>query len=380
MSAPLQDILVVALEQAVAAPFCSSRLADAGARVIKVERPEGDFARAYDDMANGKSAYFCWINRGKESLTLNIKDRDDAELLHRILAKADVFIQNLAPDAAARAGFGSEMLRGKYPRLITCDISGYGEQGEYSKMKAYDLLVQCESGLAAVTGSADQPGRVGVSICDIACGLYAYSAVLKALLQRQQTGKGTGIKLSLFDCIADWMTPSLFYWEARHQEPPRTGLSHHAIAPYGAHRTSDGHQIVIAVQNNREWQNFCETVLGNPALAQDSRFINNVNRCENRSALDAEIDQVFNVTSRSELIARLQQGNIAYGALNSVADFAAHPQLRRQPVDTPGGEINLIAPPVVEVGEPVSFAPVPELGQHDQAIRAEFSNRSDAHG
>src|ERR1700733_1688124 len=250
---PLEGLLVVALEQAVAAPYCSSRLADAGARVIKIERPEGDFARGYDKAANGLSSYFVWLNRGKQSLVADIKKPEDAALLHRILAQADVFIQNLAPGAAARAGFGSKTLRGRFPRLITVDISGYGDTGDYATMKAYDLLVQAESGLAMITGHPAGPGRVGVSACDIACGMAAHAAVLEALYERSQTGQGKALEVSLFDGIADWMNVPLMHYEGTGKAPQRVGLAHPSICPYGAFSTKDGHSVLIAIQNEREW-------------------------------------------------------------------------------------------------------------------------------
>ena len=269
MSKPLTGLLVVSLEQAVAAPFCSAKFADAGARVIKVERAEGDFARGYDKFVNGLSSYFVWLNRGKESLVLDIKEEADAALLHRILAKADVFVQNLAPGAAARAGFGSAELRERHPRLVTCDISGYGEDGPYREMKAYDLLVQVESGLAAVTGTPEAPGRVGVSICDISTGLTAYSAILEALNARAQSGRGSGVQVSLFDTIVDWMSPLLLQYLYAGNVTPRVGISHHSIAPYGAYQTK-GAPVVISIQNEREWRAFCEGVLERPELARDA--------------------------------------------------------------------------------------------------------------
>ncbi|HEY9147974.1 MAG TPA: CaiB/BaiF CoA-transferase family protein, partial [Gammaproteobacteria bacterium] len=261
---PLDGLLVIALEQAVAAPYCSSRLADAGARVIKIERSEGDFAREYDHVAGGESAYFTWLNRGKESICLDIKSPGDADLLQRMLGDADVFIQNLAPGAAARAGFDSAALRASHPRLITVDISGYGESGPYREMKAYDLLVQCETGLASITGAPERPGRVGVSVCDIACGMYAHAGVLEALLERQRTGRGKGLAVSLFDAMADWMTVPLLHQDYTGEAPQRVGLNHPSIAPYGAYACEGGDQVVISIQNNREWRNFCEQVLGRP--------------------------------------------------------------------------------------------------------------------
>jgi len=356
----------------VAAPFCTSRLADAGARVIKIERPEGDFARRYDHVAVGESAYFVWVNRGKESICLDIKDADDAQLLQRMVQQADVFIQNLAPGAAARAGFDSVQLRSANPKLITVDITGYGDSGPYRDMKAYDLLVQCESGLASITGAPQQPGRVGVSVCDIACGMFAHAGILEALLERQQTGLGKGLSVSLFDALADWMTVPLLYQEHTGDAPPRVGLRHPSIAPYGAYACSDGEQVVIAIQNEREWRNFCAAVLQRPDLLTDPRYSTNVLRCTNRPLLDQEINRVFGQLARSALTRRLQQAQIAFGAVNSVADLAQHPQLRRASVRTASGAIELVAPPVRVEGEQASLRPVPALGEHSDAIRREY--------
>jgi len=373
MSGTLEGILVVSLDQAVAAPFTASRLADAGARVVKVERRGGDFARAYDSVARGQSSHFVWLNRGKESIELDIKDPDDAALLDRMIAKADVVIQNLAPGAFARAGFGSEELRIRYPRLITCDISGYGEDGPYAEMKAYDLLIQCESGLASVTGTPDGPGRVGVSIVDIAAGMYAQIGILEALLERAKTGRGKGVKISLFDCIADWMMVPLMFQEHTGKSPKRVGLNHPSIAPYGAYAARDGRPVVIAIQNEREWASFCEKVLARPELASDARFAGNSARVENKTALDDIIEAVFRDLPRSELVARLNAARIAYANLNSVADLLSHPQLRRQPVDTPGGAVEVVASPLRFSDGEQPFRPVPASGQHSDALREEFS-------
>lgn len=373
MAVPLEGVLVVALEQAVAAPFCSSRLADAGARVIKVERAEGDFARAYDTVADGESAYFVWLNRGKESLTLNIKDERDVQLLQRILREADVFIQNLAPGAAARAGFDSAQMRRVNPRLITLDISGYGEDGPYAQMKAYDLLVQCETGLASITGAPEQPGRVGVSICDIACGMYAHAAVLEALIEREKTGKGQGLAVSLFDALAEWMTVPLLHQEHTGEPPPRIGLHHPSIAPYGSYLCGDEQAVVISIQNQREWLAFCEHVLQQPAIADDHRFATNTDRYHNRPLLDEVINRVFCVLPRSVIVERLQAGKVAYGAVNSVEDLSAHPQLRRTVVATPSGEARLVAPPVRGARAGLALGAVPAVGEHSAAIRNEYS-------
>lgn len=373
MRGALDGLLVVALEQAVAAPYCSSRLADAGARVIKVERPEGDFARGYDRVARGESAYFVWLNRGKESIALDLKDAGERALLGRMLARADVFIQNLAPGAAGRLGFGSEELRAAHPRLVTCDISGYGEEGPYARMKAYDLLVQAESGLASVTGRPEGPGRVGVSVCDIAAGMYATTAILEALIARGRTGEGRAVAVSLFDAVADWMTVPLLHQIYGGAAPPRLGLNHPSIAPYGACETGDGGMLVIAIQNEREWRRFCSEVLETPGLADDSRFADNTARVENRPALDAEIAAVFSSLTREQAAARLSAAAIAYGAVNTPADLARHPQLRRARQTTPGGELEVVAPPARVAGEAVELGPVPALDEHGPALREEFA-------
>jgi len=373
VSHALDGLLVVALEQAVAAPYCTSRLADAGARVIKVERPEGDFARYYDKVAQGLSSYFVWLNRGKQSLTADIKNPDDAALLHRILARADVFIQNLAPGAATRAGFGSDELRAAHPRLITVDISGYGDSGDYADMKAYDLLVQAESGLASITGRAEGPGRVGVSACDIACGMAAQSAVLEALIERGRAGHGKGLKVSLFDGMADWMTVPLMYFEGTGHAPARLGLVHPSICPYGAFDTGDGSAVLISIQNEREWVDFCATFLGEPDLPRRPGFENNVARVANRAEVDAHIAAAFLRMTREQAAAKLRAARTAYGFINGVAEFAHHPALRRVTIGTSAGDVSMPAPPVITTDGPPAFGPVPAVGAHSAAIRAEFA-------
>jgi itaconate CoA-transferase len=369
---PLDGLLVLSMEQAVAAPYCSSRLADAGARVIKVERAEGDFARGYDRAAHGLSSYFAWLNRGKESLVADIKDAADAALLHRILGKADIFIQNLAPGAAARAGFGSDALRERHARLITVDISGYGDTGEYAAMKAYDLLVQAESGLASLTGTPEGPGRVGVSACDIACGMAAQSGILEALIERGRTGQGTGLKVSLFGGMADWMNVPLMLFEGTGTPPPRMGLAHPSICPYGAFATGDGALVLISIQNEREWVQFCAHFLGEPDLPGRPGFETNVIRVANRPMVDAHIAAAFRALPRDAAAARLRAANTAYGFVNDVAGFARHPALRRITVETPGGPISMAAPPVVWSDGAREMGPVPAAGEHSGAIRAEF--------
>jgi crotonobetainyl-CoA:carnitine CoA-transferase CaiB-like acyl-CoA transferase len=368
----LDELLVVSLEQAVAAPFCSNRLAHAGARVIKIERAEGDFARGYDSAVHGESAYFIWLNQGKESLQLNIKQEADAELLHRILAQADVFIQNLAPAAASRAGFGSEELLGRYPRLICCDISGYGDQGEYSAMKAYDLLVQCESGMASITGTPEAPGRIGVSACDINCGQQAYAAILEALIEREQSNKGCVIKVSLFDGMAEWLAVPLLHYDYAGKIQQRVGINHATISPYGAYRCCDDLDIVLAIQNEREWANFCEQVLGDAALASDVRLKSNQLRVENREFVDELISGVLSQLDQAEAAELLRQAGIAYGRLNDMAGLSTHPQLRRVKVETPGGDARVVAVAAIRSDRAEPLRKVPSIGEHSAAIRNEF--------
>ncbi len=370
---PLAGTLVVSLEQAVAAPYCSSRLADSGARVIKIERAEGDFARRYDSVVHGESAYFVWLNRGKESLVLDIKDPDDAALLHRIVGQADVFIQNLAPGAAARAGFGSDALRRNNPKLITVDISGYGEDGEYAGMKAYDLLVQAESGLSSVTGRPEGPGRVGVSVADVGCGMYACTAVLEALIARHATGRGSAIKTSLFEAMADWMNVPLLQFDYGGAAPARVGLNHPSIHPYGAYDTRGGSQILIAIQNEREFARLCSDVLERPDIPGDEKFHTNEARCRNRAALDEIINGVFTARERDALIDCLRSAQIAFGEVNEVAGLSRHPALRRATVATPTGPAEIAAPPARFDGAVRELRPVPALGEHTEKIRREFS-------
>ena len=373
MHHPLSNLLVVSIEQAVAAPYCSSRLADAGARVIKIERREGDFARGYDTAANGLSSYFVWLNRGKQSLVADIKSSDDAALLHRILARADVFIQNLAPGAAARSGFGSDDLRERYKRLITVDISGYGDTGDYATMKAYDLLVQAESGLAMITGHPAGPGRVGVSACDIACGMAAHAGVLEALIERGITGRGKGLKASLFDGMADWMNVPLLFFEGTGAAPQRLGLAHPSICPYGAFATADGALVLISIQNEREWVEFCAKFLEEPELPQREGYQTNVIRVAHRGEVDAHVAAAFAVLTREQAAAKLRAANTAYGFVNDVAAFAHHPALRRATVGTPNGPVSIAAPPVLFSDGARELGPVPGIGEHSAAIRAEFA-------
>ena len=372
MGLPLEGLLVIAVEQAVAAPFATSRLADAGARVIKIERPEGDFARFYDRAVLGQSTYFVWLNRGKESVVLDFRLAEDAALLRRMMRRADVVVQNLGPGAAARAGFGSHELRAETPRLITCDISGYGESGPMADQRAYDLLVQAESGLASITGTPHAPGRIGVSACDIGTGMYAQAAILEALVRRGISGQGAAITVSLFEAMADWMSVPIVQFDHTGIPWPRLGLGHPTLVPYGAYQVSDG-QILVGVQNDREWARFATTVLQRDELASDVRFARNTDRVENRAALDAILNPILGRLSGAELVARLRAAEVAYGRINEVAAAARHEQLRRTEVQTPGGPVSLVAPPASFREEPRRLRPVPALGEHTAAVRAEFA-------
>ncbi len=369
---PLEGLLVLSLEQAVAAPYCSSRLADAGARVIKVERAEGDFARLYDAAVGGLSSYFVWLNRGKESLVADLRQPEDMALLRRILAKADVFIQNLGPGAAERAGLGSAALREAYPRLITVDISGYGAGNSYTDMKAYDLLVQAETGLAGITGHPAGPGRVGVSVCDVACGMSAHAGVLEALLRRAITGRGSGLEVSLFDAVADWMNVPLLYFEGTGSAPQRLGLAHPSICPYGAFATRDGHQVLISIQNEREWAGFCAAILEMPELPREPGWDNNTARVANRPAVDGRVAAAFAALDRDDAAARLRAARIAYGFVNDLAGLAAHPAIRRIEIATERGTASVVAPPQIHDGAAPRLGSVPAIGAHDDIIRREF--------
>mgnify|MGYP001430183088 CR=1 FL=1 len=379
---PLQGLLVIALEQAVAAPYCSSRLADAGARVIKIERPEGDFARGYDGAVHGESSYFVWINRGKESVALNLKQPEDLALLDRMLARADVFIQNLAPGATGRMGIGSQALRERYPQLITCDISGYGESGPLYQMKAYDLLVQAESGLVAVSGApgdgVESLGRIGVSVCDINAGMNALIGIQQALLQRARTGRGSGVQVSLFDSAAELM--SVPYLQTRYggKAPQRVGLRHPSIAPYGAFTCADGRDIVISIQNEREWADFCREVLREPDLPHDPRASSNAARVAHRAWLDGKVAQVFASLSSAAVIDRLTAAQTAYGSVNGVPDLIAHPQLRTRRMPVGNKAVEVPALPWITEWDASGFRPAPAVNQHGARLRDEFAARAAA--
>jgi itaconate CoA-transferase len=372
-SRPLDGLLVIALEQAVAAPYCSSRLADAGARVIKIERSEGDFARGYDRTVHGESSYWVWINRGKQSIALDVKKPDDLQLLQNMLARADVFIQNLAPGATERLGLGSAALREKYPRLITCDISGYGDDGPLLGMKAYDLLVQAESGLISVSGASGEWGRIGVSLCDINSGLNALIGIQQALLQRERTGQGSGVKVSLFGSAAELM--SVPYLQTRYggKAPERVGLKHPSIAPYGAFTCADGRDIVISIQNEREWSDFCHKVLLRPDLLDDERCRNNAARVANRDFVDGTVAEVFGAASSGTMVDRLVAAQTAFANVNSVHDLIAHPQLRTRPMTVHGHKVEVPVTPWMMPWDADRFDEAPALDAHGAAIRSEFS-------
>jgi itaconate CoA-transferase len=366
----LEGLLVVSLEQAVAAPTCSCRLADAGARVIKIERPEGDFARGYDSLAQGESAYFVWLNRGKESVVLDLTKDDDQALLEKMLGQADVFIQNLKPGAVAKLGFAIERLRRDYPRLICCSVSGFGESGPYAARKSYDLLVQAESGLASVTGGPEAPARVGVSVTDVAAGMNAYEAVLEAIIARGRTGQGATISVSLFDAMADWMTVPLLQHEGG-KSPKRLGLAHPSISPYGVFKTRDGADILISIQNDREWRILASQVMSDASLAADPLFATNAERMTRRAETDGKVAAEFGMMDVATLSEKLAAADIAFARVNDVAGFIAHPHLRRISVDTPHGPVSYPAPAPIR-DETRRYGPIPALGEHTEKVRAEF--------
>jgi len=372
MTRPLDGITVVSLEHAIAAPFCTRQLADLGARVIKIERREGDFARGYDRAVHGESSYFVWINRGKESIALDLKSEQDLALLQRMVAQADVFIQNLAPGAAGRLGLGSDELRSRHPRLITCDISGYGDSGKLTQMKAYDLLVQAESGLVSVNGAPGDWGRIGVSLCDINAGLNALIGIQQALMMRQQTGRGSAVKVSLFDSAAELM--SVPYLQARYggKAPQRVGLKHPSIAPYGAFSCADGRDILISIQNEREWQDFCRDVLREPDLPQDPRCSSNAARMANREWVDGKVAAVFAGLPSAAVIDRLTSAQTAYGNVNSVHDLIEHPQLRTRRMVVNGRSVDVPTLPWGTEWDTATFDEAPALNAQGASLREEF--------
>ena len=374
---PLDGITVVALEQVIAGPFATRQLAELGARVIKIERPgSGDAARSYDRTVKGLSSHFVWTNRSKESLALDLKHPAAGEILEKLVATADVFLQNLAPGAVERLGLGAEPLRKKHPRLIWCGISGYGPAGPYAEKKAYDLLVQCEAGLLSVTGGAESPAKAGIPVADIAAGMYAFSSVLAALIRRGRTGEGATLEITMFEALGEWMGFPAYFTAYGGQAPPRSGAHHATIVPYGPFKAGDGGTVFLSVQNEREFARFCDEVLRNPALASDPRFSSGPARQQNRVALHAEIDRVFGALSSQELLRRLDAADIANARLNTMEEFWRHPQLRsrdrRREVGSPAGGIDMLKPPFNLDGMEPRMDPIPALGEHTDRVLREL--------
>ncbi|MFD7702323.1 CaiB/BaiF CoA transferase family protein [Streptomyces caelestis] len=374
---PLSGVTVVSVEQAVAAPYATRQLADLGARVIKVERPgEGDFARRYDTTVHGNSSYFVWINRSKESLTLDLKDPRGRAILHGLLRDADVFVQNLTPGAADRLGLGTEELTRRHPRLIPCTISGYGTSGPWADRKAYDLLVQCQTGLVSLTGTPEGTARTGISVADIAAGMYAYSGVLTALYTRATTGRAHPVEVSLFEALAEWMGQPAYYTRHGGAQPPRLGTRHATIAPYGTYRAADGREVLFSVQNEREWAALCAEFLGRPELTDDPRFATGSDRVAHREELDAVIAERFARADADELLEELEGIGIACAGVNDVAAFLDHPVLaardRWREVAVPGGTVEALLPPAGLAGLPARMGPVPAVGEHTEAILTEL--------
>ncbi len=370
---PLDGVTVVSLEQAVAAPYATRQLADLGARVIKIERPGGgDFARHYDAAVLGQSSYFVWLNRSKESLTLDVKHAAGREILHELLADADVFVQNLGPGAATRLGVDAEPLCARYPRLVHCTVSGYGSTGPWADRKAYDLLVQCETGLVSLTGTPDVTAKAGISVADIAAGMYAYSGVLTGLLRRANTGSGGAFEVSLFEALAEWLGQPAYYTRYGGEQPARAGAQHATIAPYGPYTTGDGDTVVLAVQNEREWVALCRLVLGDEDVARDERFATNPARVRNRDALNALLAGRFAELGTGETLALLRDAGVANGRMNTVPDLLGHPVLaardRWRNVGSPGGDIAALLPPTTFAGVEARLGPVPAVGEHTDAI------------
>jgi itaconate CoA-transferase len=374
---PLQDITVVALEQAVAVPFATRQLADLGARVIKIERPEvGDFARAYDKVVHGESSHFVWLNRGKESLTLDVKHEEAENIFHKLLSKADVFIQNLAPGASNRLGLSAAELTQKYPRLIVCDLSGYGRDGPYGDKKAYDLLVQCETGVVSVTGTKEAPAKSGISVADIAGGMYAFSGILTALYQRERTGKGTSFEVTLFEALGEWMSYPAYYAAYSGKAPPRSGAAHAVIFPYGPFDCGDGKTVFFGIQNEREWDKFCRVVLQQPDLGNDPRFTPNPKRIQNQAELEPIINKVLESLTSAQVLERLDEAQIANARLNSPLEFWNHPQHaarnRKRTVNTPSGPVDALLPPVQLAGMEARMGAIPDVGEQSHDILAEL--------
>ncbi|RQM45257.1 CoA transferase [Paraburkholderia bannensis] len=378
---PLADITVVSIEQAIAAPLASRHLADWGARVIKIERPgAGDFARGYDTAMDGLSSQFVWTNRSKESLALDIKDEEGQETLEALLARADVFIQNLAPGAAKRQGLDAKSLVERFPRLIACDISGYGSGGPYSSKKAYDLLVQCETGFLSINGTPETPSKCGLAIADIATGMYTLNGILMGLHQRARTGRGMAFEVSLFDAMTEWMSYPAYYTRGRGEPVPRSGARHATIAPYGPFAAGDGKTVFFGVQNEREWRSFCEVVLGDASVATDPRYVTNSLRLANRDALERGITERFAAWTSDEVLARLDRAAIANGKMNDVEALLEHPQLverdRYRSVDTERGAMDMFLPAVTIAGVEPVMGPVPAVGEHTESILAELAERA----
>lgn len=376
---PLDGITVVSLEQAVAAPFATRQLADLGARVIKVERPDvGDFAREYDRTVHGDSSYFVWLNRGKESIELDIKDVADRVVLDEMIANADVVVQNLIPGAVERLGLDAGTLRAARPELVYCSISGYGPDGPFRSKKAYDLLVQCEAGLLSTTGTPDEPAKVGVSVADIATGMYAYSGILSALLRRFRTGEGATVEVAMLDALGEWMMQPTYYAVYGERPTVRTGAKHASIAPYGPYRAGDGNTVFLSVQNDREWAGLCRSVIGNESLIEDPRFVHNTERVEHDADVTALLENAFAAYDADDLVTRLDQVGIACARMRTPAQFHQHPQLqardRWRSVMTPGGHaIDALLPPVVLSDAAPAMGDVPSLGSHNESLRAEFT-------
>jgi itaconate CoA-transferase len=374
---PLDGITVVSLEQAVAAPFATRQLADLGARVIKVERPGvGDFARGYDETVRGMSSHFVWLNRSKESLALDLKEDENKEILRRLVARSDVVVQNLAPGAAGRLGFGAEDLRAEHPHLVYCSVSGYGEGGPYTQKKAYDLLVQCEVGLVSITGTPETPSKVGLPAADIAAGMYAYSGILSALFRHERTGEGATLEVSMLEALAEWMGFPAYFTGYGGEEPRRSGASHAAIAPYGPFACADGEVVFLGIQNEREWKRFCEEVLGRERMAEDDRFDKNFRRVENRAELHAEIEEVFSSLSSEEAIERLEGAGVANARMRTVRQFLDHPQLeardRWREFGSPVGSLRGLLPPATLAGTEPVMASIPQVGEHNEKLLAEL--------
>ncbi|KAL2211020.1 CoA-transferase family III [Sarocladium strictum] len=374
---PLSNITVVSLEQAIAGPYCTRQLADLGARVIKVERPiTGDFSRQYDTRVQGLSSHFVWVNRNKESIALDLKNSQDLAVLFRLVEKADVLVQNLAPGAAARMGLSYDALREEYPSLIVCDISGYGQDGPYKNKKAYDLLIQSEAGLLAVTGTKTEPVKAGISVADIAAGMYAYTNILSALISRAKTGKGRRIDISMLECMAEWMGFPLYYAFNKAPRPVPNGASHASIYPYGPFEVAEGESVMLGIQNEREWTAFCKQVLQLPSLATDERFNTNAQRVANSEALGSIIKQHFSELSAAEVIQRLDAAAIANAKVNTLQDVWEHPQFqargRWSEMDTPNGRVPALIPPGCEDASEARMDPVPSVGEHSEQIRAEL--------